>query len=121
MDPTTPHRNKSVRISDPSGSGSGPPPVSPRLFRNSIRSATMRDVSTRKTLRSASEDISGQVIEEQEGSSYGTTQTRRGGSWESPVAQNRTLVSESLKAAGITTRRRETTDDVFREPEERRL
>ena len=78
----------------------------------------MRDVSTRKTLRSASEDISGQVIDEQ-GDEYGAVQTRRGGSWESPVAQNRTLVGEGLKAAGITTRRRETTDDVFREPERR--
>ena len=125
MDPITPHRNKSVRISDPSGSAPGPPSVSPRLFRNSIRSATMRDVSTRKTLRSASEDISGQVIDEQEASEYGTTQTRRSGSLESPVAQNRTLVSEGLKAAGIATKRRETADDVFREstrgPEERRL
>ena len=85
----------------------------------------MRDVSTRKALRSASEDISGQVIDEQEGSGYGATQTRRGGSWESPVAQNRSLVGEGLKAAGIATRRRETADDVFREPsqepEERRL
>ena len=111
-------------MSDPSSSTSGPPPVSPRLFRNSIRSATMRDVSTRKAFRSASEDISGQIIEEQE-NEYGTTQTRRGGSWESPVSQNRTLVGEGLKAAGIATRRRETTDDVFREParepEERRL
>ena len=76
----------------------------------------MRDVSTRKTLRSASEDISGQVIDEH-GDEYGATQTRRGGSWESPVAQNRTLVGEGLKAAGITTKRRETVDDVFREPE----
>jgi len=76
----------------------------------------MRDISTRKTLRSASEDISGQVIDEQGVSEYGTTQTRRGGSWESPVTQNRTLVGEGLKAAGIATRRRETTDDVFREP-----
>jgi hypothetical protein len=85
----------------------------------------MRDVSTRKTLRSASEDISGQVIDEQEVIEYGTTKTRRSGSLESPVAQNRTLVGEGLKAAGIATRRRETTDDVFREPirgpEERRL
>ena len=117
-------RNRPARISDPSGSTSGPPPVSPRLFRTSIRSATMRDVSTRKTLRSASEDISGQIIEEQEGNEYGATQTRRGGSLESPVFQSRTLVGEGLKAAGITTRRRETTDDVFREPiresEERR-
>ena len=125
MDAITSHRNRSVRISDPSGSASGPPSVSPRLFRNSIRSATMRDVSTRKTLRSASEDISGQVIEEQEGSGYGTTQTRRSGSLESPVAQSRSLVGEGLKAAGIATKRRETTDDVFREPnrqpEERRL
>lgn len=85
----------------------------------------MRDVSTRKTLRSASEDISGQVIEENEGAEYGTTQPRRGGSFESPISQNRTLVGEGLKAAGITTRRREVKDDVFREtigePEERRL
>ena len=85
----------------------------------------MRDVSTRKTLRSASEDISGQVIEEQEGAGYCTTQTRRSGSLESPVAQSRSLVGEGLKAAGIATKRRETTDDVFREstrqPEERRL
>ena len=84
----------------------------------------MRDVSTRKTLRSASEDISGQVIDEQE-SGYGTTQTRRSGSLESPVAQNRTLVGEGLKAAGIATKRRETPDDLFREstrePEERRF
>lgn len=113
------NRNKSVR--DPSG----PPSVSPRLFRNSIRSATMRDVSTRKALRSASEDISGQIIEEQEGNEYGTTQTRRGGSFESPISQNRTLVGEGLKAAGIATRPREATSDVFREPtrepEERRL
>ncbi|KAF9646688.1 hypothetical protein BDM02DRAFT_3188590 [Thelephora ganbajun] len=121
MDPTTPHRSKSVKVSDPSSSTSGPPSVSPRLFRNSIRSATMRDVSTRKTFRSVSEDISGQVIDEQGASEYGTTQTRRGGSWESPVAQNRTLVGEGLKAAGIATRRRETTGDVFRESEERRL
>ena len=80
----------------------------------------MRDVSTRKTLRSASEDISGQVIDEHGTSEYGTTQTRRGGSWESPVSQNRTLSGEGLKANGATTRR-ETTDDVFRTPEERRL
>lgn len=117
-------RNKSVRISDPSGSTPGPPPVSPRLFRNSIRSATMRDVSTRKAFRSASEDISGQIIEEQEGNEPGTTQPRRGGSFESPISQHRTLVGEGLKAAGIATRRRETTNDVFREPirepEERR-
>src|SRR5258708_1071901 len=124
-DPITPHhRNKSVRTSDPSGSTSGPPPVSPRLFRNSIRSATMRDVSTRKSFRSVSEDISGQIIEEHEGNEYGATQTRRGGSFESPISQNRTLVGEGLKAAGIATRRRETADDVFRgpirEPEERR-
>ena len=82
----------------------------------------MRDVSTRKTLRSASEDISGQAIDEQGESRYGTAQTRRGGSWESPVAR---LVGEGLKAAGIATKRRETADDVFREPvrepEERRL
>lgn len=85
----------------------------------------MRDISTRKTLRSASEDISGQVIDEQEVSGYGTTQTRRGGSLESHIAQNRSLVGEGLKAAGIATKRRENTDDVFREPvrepEERRL
>jgi len=81
----------------------------------------MRDVSTRKGLRSTSEDISGQVIDENGPSGHGTTQTRRGGSWESPVSQNRTLVGEGLKAAGIATRRRETTDDVFREPEERSL
>ena len=77
----------------------------------------MRDVSTRKGLRSTSEDISGQVIDED----GGTTQTRRGGSWESPVSQSRSLVGEGLKAAGIATRRRETADDVFREPEERSL
>jgi len=81
----------------------------------------MRDISTRKTLRSTSEDISGQVIDEDGPSGHGTTQTRRGGSWESPVSQNRTLVGEGLKAAGIVTRRRETTDDVFQEPEERSL
>ena len=85
----------------------------------------MRDVSTRKALRSVSEDISGQVLDEQGRSGYGTAQTRRGGSWESPVAPSRTLVSQGLKAAGIATRPRETTDDVFqepnREPEERRL
>jgi len=81
----------------------------------------MRDVSTRKALRSTSEDISGQVIDENGPSGHGTTQTRRGGSWESPVSQNRTLVGEGLKAAGIATRRRETADDVFREPEERSL
>lgn len=85
----------------------------------------MRDISTRKTLRSASEDISSQVIDEQEVAGFETTQTRRAGSLESPVIQNRTLVGEGLKAAGIATKRRETTDDVFREPvrepEERRL
>lgn len=125
MDSITSHRNRSVRISDPSGSASGPPSVSPRLFRNSIRSATMRDVSTRKTLRSASEDISGQVIDEGEASAYGTTQTRRSGSLESPVAQNRTLAGEGLKAAGIAAKRQGASDDVFREPtqepRERRL
>lgn len=76
----------------------------------------MRDVSTRKALRSTSEDISSQVIDEHGTSEHGATQTQRGGSLESPVAQNRTLVSEGLKAAGIATKRRETTDDVFREP-----
>ena len=119
------HRNRSVRISDPSGSASGPPSVSPRLFRNSIRSATMRDVSTRKTLRSASEDISGQVIDEGEASAYGTTQTRRSGSLESPVAQNQTLAGEGLRAAGVAAKRQGTSDDVFQEPtqepRERRL
>ena len=109
-------RNRSTRISYPSSSSTGPPPVSPRLFRNSIRSATMRDISTRKNLRSASEDISGQVIEEQEVNEQGTTQTRRSGSLESPISQNRTLVGEGLKAAGIATRRREVGDEVFREP-----
>ena len=119
------NRSRSIRTSESSNSTAGPPPVSPRLFRNSIRSATMRDVSTRRTFRSASEDISGQVIDENEGSEHGATQTRRGGSWESPVSQSRTLVGEGLKAAGIATKRREATEDIFREPirepEERRL
>ena len=56
----------------------------------------MRDVLTRKALQSASEDISGQVIDEQEGG-YGTTQIRRSGNLENPVAQNRTLVGEGLR------------------------
>ena len=84
----------------------------------------MRDVSSRKTLRSASEDISGQVIDEQ-GTGYGSPQTRRAGSLESPVSQNRPLFGDDAQGAGVATKSRENSEDVFREPrrgpEERRL
>lgn len=51
-------------------------------------------------------------------------QSIRGGSAESSLANNRSLVGEGLRAAGIMKRRETTSDDVFREPfrepEERR-
>lgn len=115
----TPHRNRSIKIIEPRRSQSPSrgsvfnTPVSPHPARATLRSSTLRDVTRGKTMRSASDDISHAYDEEP--SSRIRRQSLRGGSAESPLANNRSLVGEGLRAAGIM-RRRETHDDVFQEP-----
>ena len=73
-----------------------------------------RSVSAPKTLRSASEDVSGQVIDEQ-GTGYGNPRTRRGGSLESPVSQNRPLFGDGAQGARVATNSQENSEGVLRE------
>ncbi|KAF7987021.1 hypothetical protein HWV62_125 [Athelia sp. TMB] len=123
LSPQTPHRqptheNTNVYLGrgspDPNASVAsfastpgGNPTRSPRA--KTGRSSTVRDLTRRHQTRWLSEDLSGEIGDE-DVDGGGRRQTPRGGSMESPLSNGRSLVGEGLKAAGLKTRRGE---DVF--------
>ncbi|KZP18936.1 hypothetical protein FIBSPDRAFT_863294 [Athelia psychrophila] len=125
LPPQTPHRqpnreNTNVYLGRGSPSpqaavasfAPGNPPRSPRGPKPG-RSSTVRELTRRHQTRWLSEDLSGEVNgPENDEDGDGRRQAPRGGSMESPLGNLvgvRSLAGESLRAAGLKTKR----DDVF--------
>ncbi|TDL23172.1 hypothetical protein BD410DRAFT_787483 [Rickenella mellea] len=116
-EPSTPHRTLSPGVhvgrSSPSPrshtSALNESPTSPRLKRFS----TVREMTRRHQTRWLSQDLASNPDDGDSIQDVERRQTRRAGSTESPFGPGgRSVVSESLRAAGLA-RRRDSNDDVF--------